>query len=597
MGIPLSSLPEKQNINVASSDIFLISNSNSTQNNKITRDELSQSFTGFTAQTIDGFTIFESAGAVGLSVSGSNGFVGINDRTPFVSLDVMDNLAATNGSGQIRLSTLNSGRKIAFSISDPNVYYEISKKPDDRKLYIESSINGGSTFTNLAVIDQSGNFAIHGATGALTDKFLVSGDSIQFQNSGNAIYFDPYNTEIKTSAADEALLLNYNNIGDVMVGYKGIYVDNNLTTPKIGIGHAIPAYTLHVSGAAGAGEIVRFQSATTRSVSSYKSSTATYYVGTESNKGFLGSVSTLSDKNIIVNGDGFLGVGTTNPLYKLDVLVTGTTDYTAAHIETTGAKICEVVIGSNKVLGGGDTGPRNSFLTFSRYDGSTDVNKWSIGNLYVDPTFYGNDDFVFVVNGYFGASPNVVASLSKNGNLDIDGSYTTNGGYSKGKFIQTYQTRVTGTNIYFSPIVPDSDSIPSGNNSDHAPFTITPYDGSIERIALFTSDQNALSADYRFEISVITPTYNPAVPTKFVTGFFVSPPSDPVSYPVSGIIGATYFNTINPNIIQIKNKSNISGSTAFSSGRLIQYRLCEGNGTKPDSVDFTIISTIAYTIN
>jgi len=597
MSTPLASFPAKLGSNVVPDDIFFISDSTSANNNKITFEELSKAFTGLYAQMAEGFTIFENTENYGLSISGAFGFVGINDRTPLVSLDVMDNLAATNGSGQIRLSTLDSGRKIAFSISDPNVYYEISKKPDDTKLYIESSINGGSTFTNLAVIDQSGNFALHATTGNLTDKFLVSGDSIQFQNSGNALYFDPYNTEIKTSATDETLLLNYNNIGDVMVGYKGIYVDNNLTTPKIGIGHAIPAYTLHVSGAAGAGEIVRFQSATTRSVSSYKSSTATYYVGTESNKAFLGSVSTLSDKNINVNGDGFLGVGTTGPLYKLDVLVTGTTDYTAAHIETTGAKICEVVIGSNKVLDGGDTGPRNSFLTFSRYDGSTDVDKWSIGNLYVDPTFNGDDDFVFVVNGYFGASPNVVASLSKNGNLDIDGSYTTNGGYSKGKFIQTYQTRVTGTNIYFSPIVPDSDSIPSGNNSDHAPFTITPYDGSIERIALFTSDQNALSADYRFEISVITPTYNPAVPTKFVTGFFVSPPSDPVSYPTSGIIGATYFNTINPNIIQIKNKSNISGSTAFSSGRLIQYRLCEGNGTKPDSVDFTIISTIAYTIN
>ena len=51
------------------------------------------------------------------------------------------------------------------------------------------------------------------------------------------------------------------------------------------------------------------------------------------------------------------------------------------------------------------------------------------------------------------------------------------------------------------------------------------------------------------------------------------------------------------NVIQLKNRSNISGSTAFSSGRLIQYRLCETDGTKSASVDFTIISTIAYTIN
>lgn len=597
MGLPLSSLSAKSGSTVVDSDIFLISNFDSSVDNKITREDFSKAFTGFYAQGTEGFTIFESSQTYGLSISGAYGFAGINKRSPFTSLDVIDNLNGPNGSGQIRLSTTNSGRKIGFSLSDPNVYYQFSKKPNDTKLYLESSVNGGSTFTNLFAIDQSGNFAIHNTTGALTDKFLISGDSIQFQNSGNAIYLDPYNTEIKTSATDEPLFLNYNNIADVVIGYNGLYVDNNLTTPKVGVGHSIPAYTLHVSGAAGVGEVARFQSATTRCVSSYRSSTATYYIGTESSRIFIGLNSTLSDNNLNVDSNGFLGLGKSNPTYKLDLVSTGSTEYTVAHFETTGAKTCEVVIGSNKVLGGGDTGPRNSFLTFSRYDGTSDVDKWSIGNIKTDTTFGGNDDFVFISNGYFGSTPNVVAKLSSGGNLDIDGSYTTNDGYCKGKFIQTYQTRVTGTDIYFSPITPNSDIIPSGNNSLHAPFTITPYNGTIERIALFTSDQNALSSSYRFEISVVTPTYNPSVPTQFVTGFFVSPPSDPVSYPTSGIVGATYFDTINPNVIYIKNKANISGSTAFSSGRLIQYRLCEPDGTKTTAVDFTIISTIAYTIN
>ena len=37
-------------------------------------------------------------------------------------------------------------------------------------------------------VDQSGNFAIHGTTGALTNKFLVSGEFVQFQNSGNSMF-------------------------------------------------------------------------------------------------------------------------------------------------------------------------------------------------------------------------------------------------------------------------------------------------------------------------------------------------------------------------------------------------------------------------
>ena len=134
MGITLSSLSNKLGVNVAATDIFLVSNSDSSQDNKITRDELSKSFSSFYAQAGEGFTIFENNGVYGLSVSGSNGFVGINDRTPFVSLDVIDNLAATNGFGQIRLSTPDSGRRIGFSLSDPNAYYEFTKKENDTKL-------------------------------------------------------------------------------------------------------------------------------------------------------------------------------------------------------------------------------------------------------------------------------------------------------------------------------------------------------------------------------------------------------------------------------------------------------------------------------
>ena len=57
MGIPLSSLSDKLGVNVAATDIFLVSNSDSSQDNKITRDELSKAFTGFYAQNSQGLTI------------------------------------------------------------------------------------------------------------------------------------------------------------------------------------------------------------------------------------------------------------------------------------------------------------------------------------------------------------------------------------------------------------------------------------------------------------------------------------------------------------------------------------------------------------
>lgn len=599
MGISLSSLSAKLGSNVLDTDIFLVSNLDSTQDNKITRNEFSKAFTGFYAQDGQGITLFENNGIYGLSISGNYGFVGINDRTPFVSLDVVDNLTGPPDSGQIRLSTLDSGRKIAFSLSDPNTYYEFSKKPNDKKIYLESSVNGGSTFSNLFVIDQSGNFGITNSTDALSNKFLVSGASIQFQNSGNAILFDPYNTEIKTSATDETLFLNYNNLGDINVGHNGVYVDNSLTVPKVGVGHAIPAYTLHVSGAAG--EVSRFQTNVSRCVSSYKNSTATYYFGSESSHAFMGPVSTLNEDNLVVGSNGFIGAGTTGPSYKLDIRATGTAQYTPAYFQNTNTQgYAQVVVAANKAFGGGDTGPRNSFVTFSRYDGSPSTDKWSIGNLYNDTVFAGlNDYFVFIKNGYNGASPDVVAKLSTAGSLDIDGSYTSSDSYCKGKFVQIYSTRVTGSHIYFNPLINSSASNPSGHNDFAAPFSITQYAGTVEKISIITSDTSANNSEYRFEISAVNPLYNPTTQNGFISGFFVSPATNPASLPVSGIIGYSIFNPLYTNIVYNKLKTNFNGTTSFTSGQMLQYRICETDGTKSTwgDVDFTVISTIAYTVN
>jgi len=580
MGIPLSSLSDKLGVNVAATDIFLISNVGSTQDNKITRDEFSKAFTGFYAQNAQGFTIFENNGIYGLTVSGSNGFVGINDKTPFVSLDVVDNTASTNGSGQIRLSTPNSGRKIAFSLSDPNTYYEFSKKSNDTKLYLESSINGGSTFSNLFVVDQSGNFGITDSTGILNNKFLVSGASIQFQNSGNAILFDPYNTEIKTSANDETLLLNYNNLGDVNVGYNAVYVDNSLTAPKVGIGHTIPAYTFHVSGTAG--EVARFQSNVSRCVSSYRTSTSTYYFGAESTNAFMGSVSTLNENNLVVGSNGFVGAGTTGPLYKLDIRATGTAQYTPAYFQNTNTQgYAQIVIAANKAFGGGDTGPRNSFVTFSRYDGSPSTDKWSIGNLYVDTTFGGSDDFVFIKNGYAGASPDVVAKLSTAGSLDIDGSYTSNSSYCKGQFVEVYQTRLTGTsNIYIDPIgINGSSVVSSGDFNNDSPYGVSMYNGKLERIKLFTS--NTISSNVIFQFYAITPT------TTSVNGYNnINTTGDYANVKCSGTVA------LNTNQI-----AEIVFPTfgTFTSGQLLQYRLFKSDFTTLN-IPVKITSSLKYTV-
>ena len=53
------------------------------------------------------------------------------------------------------------------------------------------------------------------------------------------------------------------------------------------------------------------------------------------------------------------------------------------------------------------------------------------------------------------------------------------------------------------------------------------------------------------------------------------------------------------NGIYNKLKTNFNGTTSFTSGQMLQYRICETDGTKSTwgDVDFTVISTIAYTVN
>jgi hypothetical protein len=50
------------------------------------------------------------------------------------------------------------------------------------------------------------------------------------------------------------------------------------------------------------------------------------------------------------------------------------------------------------------------------------------------------------------------------------------------------------------------------------------------------------------------------------------------------------------NTVKRITKNLFQGSTAFLSGRLLQYRICETNGGKTSPVDFTVVSKISYTV-
>jgi len=587
-------LPNLLGVNNVDSNIFIVTSSDGLSAYKIQSSELEKSLTSLTPRTSAGFTINSYDAYTGINVN-NYGFVGISSVNPSVSLDVYDNSAATNGSGQIRISALTSGRKVSFGLKDPNVYYQFAKKANDTNFYLEFSSNSGSSFSTLSAFDSSGNFSLSSKTGTLTDKLYVSGGQIKFESGNNAIIFDPNLTEIKTSATDETLLLNKNNIGDINIGSNVIYVDNSVTTPRVGFGHVNPSYLIHASGS---GEMMRLQSNNSSSVLSFRdkvgASDITRYIGLDQSYFFInGSASSTGSFSFDTN-NGYFGIKTGVPAYPIHVL---SFDQTLANFsarsEASGPKLVEIMISSNRIFDG-DTGPRVSMTTFARRDSSTpNVPKWSAGNLY--GTFASsswNDDFAIVRNGMLGASPIVSLTLDQNDNLDIRGSYTTQDAYCKGKFVEVYKTRLTGSgHIYVDPFgVDGSSSFASGNLDLISPFGVTAYAGKIERIMVMSSTtSSSISYPAYIEVYATTPTITS------VSGYTsIAATGGAVPPTVAGDVKAygTFTFSSRQNIPQVV---TLVGGANFSSGQLLQYRIYD-TAKNSLNVPVTITSSISYTV-
>ena len=161
-----------------------------------------------------------------------------------------------------------------------------------------------------------------------------------------------------------------------------------------------------------------------------------------------------------------------------------------------------------------------------------------------------------------------------------------------------HHTRVTGNCIYFNPFFygPGSCSTnPSGHTDSFAPFSITPYAGTIEEIDIISSDSQTSTLN-RLEVSSVLSVEDANIPNGFISGFSISPPSNPTIFPTSGIIGYVDVNAVGRNTVKRLTKNLFVGGTSFQSGRMLQYRICQTNGTKSNDVDYTIISKISYTV-
>lgn len=571
-------LPVITSSSITNSHVFAVATTSST--NQITLSELQKCFTGFTAPSSSSINIIGGTTPSGLTV-GANGYVGVNKTNPTVALDIGDQGSATIA--ETRLASRAASRQASYTLTDNTVWWRNTKKANDTDFYIERS-SDGSSFTTVLNIDANGNVGLFNGAAALSDKFYVSGGTVKFQSGVSGIVFDPGVCEIKNSVVGDILYINKSTDDDIVLGNDVLYIENG-TNSYVGINTTSPSYTFDVKGS---GHFVRFNNTSTNTSNlSITNTSATAYLSLIGNNFNFGSSISNSENNLVYDtSNKKLGVGTTSPDTRLHVK---SSDQTLTIFEGNALASHEVLETNNNIAGT----PTSCLYTFASGSSSSPTKRWSVGLYNVSPY---SDSFAFLLDGSTSTSA-VKASLTRDGDLDIKGSLTTDSKYVKGKFVQIYQSRVTGNCIYFNPFSPDSNTNPSGHNDYHAPFGLTSFPGSIEKIQILSSDANCSSLNNpRFEIVQVQPSYNASTPDGFVSGFSISPPSNPSSYPTSGIIGYASLGTINPNQFTTFTKTQFNGSTSFTSGRLLQYRIAEIDGTKTLPVDFTIVSTIAYTV-
>ena len=566
---------------ITDAHVFAVATSTTTEQLSLT--ELQKSMTGLTAR-VGSFSIIGKTVPSGLTV-GDNGYVGVDNFSPSVSLDIGDQGSL---SPEVRLRTRAVARQASYSLFAPDVVWRTVKKSSDTDYYIQVSQDAGSNYTGVFNIDVSGRVGIFDGSANLTDKFYVSGGTIKFENANSGISFDPESADISSTASSDPLTFNYSSVNDVIIGNNVLYIENG-TNSYVGINNTIPAYPLDISGA---GLTKRIRSSTS-SVSEALANTAnTGYINLNSNSFSIGPTNSVSINNLVYNiSTKRLGIGQTSMAAKLHVT---TLDYTNSIFETQTRSVSEIVV-LNSNSTSGPSGPVDmALMTFATGTAASLDRRWSAG-------FYNTgsylDSFALL---YAGGTNNSAAKfiVDSDGDVNAKGSYTTDDAFCKGKFIQVHHTRVTGNCIYFNPFFygPGSCSTnPSGHTDSFAPFSITPYAGTIEEIQLVSSDSQVGNVN-RLEIVSVLPVFNAGTPDGFVSGFFISPPSNPITFPTSGILGYVDVSSMSRNTIKRATKNLFVGSTAFLSGRLLQYRICETNGGKTSPVDFTIISKVSYTV-
>ena len=576
---------------MTNSHVFAVSTATDTF--QLSLDALEQSFTGLKARDTNGISLIGNTVTSGITV-GDNGFVGIDNTNPTVSLHVGDYGGATHP--EFRITGSTDARSVKSTIATSGVYWQTVKKANDTDYYLQVSEHDAA-YTGVVNIDKDGNFGVFDGSEDLDNKFYVSGGDIKFESGTSGIVFDPGGAEIKTSVVGDILCFNKTNTDDIVLGNNILYVTNNVSSPSVGIGTTSPTSPLEVIGS---DTIANFQNDTTSRTRVRISNNADIgWITLDGSKLNLGPNGALTSSNLVYDlSSKKLGVGATSIDNKLHVY--SSSESRLAKFEAKYSNLSEVFqvnnFNNDEVT---YTGPRSSLYTFGRSVGTgpsftNNVSKWGVG-LYDDGVGNSYEDvFVFRVDADISSNSSIKAKLDRDGNFDIKGSFSTDGSYAKGKFIQNYHTRCVAGDIYTNPF--EESSFTSANASTNAenPFGIAAYSGSIQKIKIITADTSLshFTAGGRFEISVVDASSGGV--DEQLNCFSGVSSSALTSLPASGVVaqfnleGVTGAGTV-------FTFSSFSGTASFGEGQLLQYRISQHDGSATD-INCTIMSSILYTV-